>query len=432
MKLETYDMIISTIRDIIKGTIFENNVYSVGGCERDRILGNEIKDIDLVVSLPNGGIDFANYLYDNNYTTYKPVIYENFGTAMFKLVDFPSIEIEVVQTRKECYRDVNSRNPETTFGTINDDAERRDFTVNALYRNISTGKLCDFNGNSKNDMLDKVIRCCGDPNIIFKEDSLRILRAFRFADRLGFRIDGLTFLGMNKHCDRLSIISQERITDEFNKILLGDDPTYMFGGMLGPTLKKYIFPVLDKDGLSNIFNVSLKQNLKRSPKDLIVRLAVLFKSLETTTIKILMRSMKYSNVQIDEVCFLVEKGNKYKDYTFIKPTIRQIMFECKTFSRFCCLTSFLEAIEEKGNELKLTGILEIGDIMYGYKLGVDGNDIMKEFNLKPGPLIKAYLDSLMLEAFSNPEKYMDKNECLNFIANKDFFENTEKRLSEIL
>jgi hypothetical protein len=66
------------------------------------------------------------------------------------------------------------------------------------------------------------------------------------------------------------------------------------------------------------------------------------------------------------------------------------------------------------------------------KVSVDGNDIMKEFNLKPGPLIKAYLDSLMLEAFSNPEKYMDKNECLNFIANKDFFENTEKRLSEIL
>ena len=179
---------------------------------------------------------------------------------------------------------------------------------------------------------------------------MRILRAFRFADRLGFRLDGLTFLGMNKHCDRLSIISQERITDEFNKILLGNDPTYMFGGLLGPTLKKYIFPVLDEDGLSKIFNISLKQNLKRCPKDLIVRLAVLFNRLETTTIKILMRSMKYSNDQIDEVCFLVEKGNKYKDYTFIKPTVRQIMFECKTFSRFCCLTSFLEAIEEKGYE----------------------------------------------------------------------------------
>jgi poly(A) polymerase len=401
MKLETYDSVFNILQNLIKNTKFENHTYTVGGCERDRILGNEIKDIDIVVDLPRGGIELAEYLYENEDLVHAPVIYENFGTVMFRLIDFPDIELEAVHTRKETYRG-NSRNPETAFGTIEEDCQRRDFTVNAFYHNISTGKVYDFNGNSRKDLLNKEIRTCGDPDIVFNEDSLRILRAFRFADRLGFRIDGLTFLGMNKHCDRLSIISQERITDEFNKILLGDDPTYMFGGMLGPTLKKYIFPVLDKDGLSNIFNVSLKQNLKRSPKDLIVRLAVLFKSLETTTIKILMRSMKYSNVQIDEVCFLVEKGNKYKDYTFIKPTIRQIMFECKTFSRFCCLTSFLEAIEEKGNELKLTGILDVGDVMFGYKLPVNGDDIMKKYNLKPGPLIKEILEYLQTQCFFNP------------------------------
>lgn len=400
MDMKTYDSVFNILQNLIKNTKFENHTYTVGGCERDRILGNEIKDIDIVVDLPRGGIELAEYLYENEDLVHAPVIYENFGTVMFRLIDFPDIELEAVHTRKETYRG-DSRNPETAFGTIEEDCQRRDFTVNAFYRNISTGKVYDFNGNSRKDLLNKEIRACGDPDIVFNEDSLRILRAFRFADRLGFRIDGLTFLGMNKHCDRLSIISQERITDEFNKILLGDDPTYMFGGMLGPTLKKYIFPVLDEDGLSKIFNVSLKQNLKRSPKDLIVRLAVLFNRLETTTIKILMRSMKYSNDQIDEVCFLVEKGNKYKDYTFIKPTVRQIMFECKTFSRFCCLTSFIEAIEEKGNELKLTGILDVGDVMFGYKLPVNGDDIMKEYNLEPGPLIKEILEYLQTQCFFN-------------------------------
>ena len=412
MKLEIYEEIVSMLKCLIKDTKFENHTYTVGGCERDRILGNEIKDIDIVVDLPRGGIELAEYLHDTGWLVHKPVVYENFGTVMFSLVDFPDIELEAVHTRKETYRG-DSRNPETAFGTIEEDCQRRDFTVNAIYRNVSTGTLHDFNGNSRKDLLNKEIRACGDPDVIFGEDPLRILRAFRFTDRLDFRLDGLTFLGMDKHCDRLSIISQERITDEFSKILLGNDPTYMFGGMLGPTLKKYIFPVLDENGLSKIFNISLKQNLKRCPKDLIVRLAVLFSNLGITTIEILMRSMKYSNDQIKEVCFLVEKGNKYKDYTFIKPTVRQIMFECKNFSRFCRLTSFLEAIEKKGNELKLIGMFEVGDVMFGYKLPVNGDDIMKEYNLEPGPLIKEILDYLQTQCFFNP--YISKDTLLKSV-----------------
>ena len=103
------------------GREFEGHVYSVGGCERDKHLGlKEIKDIDLVVDLPNNsGIRFANWLYSIGLTISKPVVYENFGTAMFKLSAFPDEEIEVVHTRKEIYRDKNSRNPETDYGTIN-------------------------------------------------------------------------------------------------------------------------------------------------------------------------------------------------------------------------------------------------------------------------------------------------------------------------
>ena len=97
MTLKTYEFVLSALKILIKGTKFENHVYSVGGCERDRILGNEIKDIDLVIdSIPNGGIKFAEYLYENHYLTHEPVIYENFGTVMFRLADFPDIELEAI------------------------------------------------------------------------------------------------------------------------------------------------------------------------------------------------------------------------------------------------------------------------------------------------------------------------------------------------
>ena len=180
MKLEIYEQIVSILKSIIKDTKFENHTYTVGGCERDRILGNEIKDIDLVIdSIPNGGIKFAEYLYENGYLVYQPVIYENFGTVMFRLIDFPDIELEAVHTRKETYRG-DSRNPETAFGTIEEDCQRRDFTVNAFYRNISTGKVHDFNGNSKKDLLNKEIRACGDPDVIFWGGPIENFTCFSF------------------------------------------------------------------------------------------------------------------------------------------------------------------------------------------------------------------------------------------------------------
>jgi tRNA nucleotidyltransferase/poly(A) polymerase len=100
MKLETYSHIILILKKIIEGTKFDGHVFSVGGCERDRILGNKIKDIDIVVDLPNGGIEFANWLKDNGHTKGSVVVYEHYGTAMFCLKDAPDDAIEAVQTRK--------------------------------------------------------------------------------------------------------------------------------------------------------------------------------------------------------------------------------------------------------------------------------------------------------------------------------------------
>lgn len=165
MNIKTYYSILYYLKEIIKNSEFDGHVYSVGGCERDKHLGlQEIKDIDLVVDLPNNsGIRFARWLKSHGLIKNgNIVVYENFGTATFKLDAFPDEEIEVVHTRKENYRDKNSRNPETEYGTLFDDFKRRDFTCNSLYYNISTGKEWDPTGYGINDIKNKIIRCISE------------------------------------------------------------------------------------------------------------------------------------------------------------------------------------------------------------------------------------------------------------------------------
>lgn len=141
MKHEIYFKIKEHLRTLIKGTEWEGHVFTVGGCVRDELMGSEIKDIDLCVNLPSGGIRFAEWLRDNGYTMKGVTIYPNYGTAMLHLKAFPDVELEFVQTRKEKYIDHSCRNPATAFGIIEDDCMRRDLTINALYSNVSTDEI---------------------------------------------------------------------------------------------------------------------------------------------------------------------------------------------------------------------------------------------------------------------------------------------------
>ena len=418
MKLETYDMVISILKMLIKGTKFEGHVYAVGGCERDRILGNEIKDIDIVVDLPRGGIELAEYLNSKGHLAYEPVVYENFGTVMFNLFDIPTVEIEAVHTRKETYRG-DSRKPETSYGTIYEDCTRRDFTINAVYRNISNGVTLDFNGNSRKDLADKVIKTCGDPNIIFSEDPLRTLRAIRFKYRLDFNFDYKTYNCMKTYAERLSIISQERITDEFSKIICGNDAGNAFNDLKNIGALKYIFPNIGNN-LDKITNAKNIICLKKSKNNLIVRLSILFRLLDEDTIRKLVFDMKYPNKVADDILFIHKFDVDYRiDYrTFDLNKIRKAMYYSKTADRFSMLTDYLEAVSKDGAEIYMISIFDIGDIMYGYKLGVNGYDIMEAFDIKPGPKVKNLLNFLIKNAFTNPSKYLDKNYCLEILKNK--------------
>ena len=196
--------------------------YAVGGFVRDELLGRTPKDLDIVaIKDADGvlaGINLAT-LITQEYDLHPPVTFPRFGTAK---IDIDGEEVEFVAPRKEKYSP-DSRKPEVERGTLQDDARRRDFTVNALYKDTGTGEILDPTGHGLDDIKTKTIRVTDyeDPDIIFVEDPLRALRAIRQSYALGFEMETKTQEAIKRNVERLPVISQERIRDEFQKILTG-------------------------------------------------------------------------------------------------------------------------------------------------------------------------------------------------------------------
>ena len=212
-------------------------VFVIGGFVRDQILKRETKDIDIVTL--GSGINLAKKI--SKELDSSPVkIFKNFGTAMI-LVD--DIEIQFVGARKESYKS-DSRNPIVENGTIEEDQNRRDFTVNALAISLnknSFGEFIDpFNGLI--DLKNKVLKTPLDPDITFSDDPLRMMRAIRFCSQLDFKIEDITLAAINKNIDRIKIVTQERITEEINKIILSNQPSVGFKLLEKTGLLKIIFP----------------------------------------------------------------------------------------------------------------------------------------------------------------------------------------------
>ena len=169
MDKSVYIEIRDRLKTLISGTEFENKVFFVGGCCRDDIMGCEIKDIDISVALPDGGIRLAQWLHAEGYAASEPSVFHDYHTAKFRLADYPEIEMESVQTRKESYPDRGSRNPVTSYGSQEEDCMRRDLTVNALYQNVSTGEIVDITGRGLDDIRDHIIRTPDRDLIVFED-----------------------------------------------------------------------------------------------------------------------------------------------------------------------------------------------------------------------------------------------------------------------
>jgi tRNA nucleotidyltransferase (CCA-adding enzyme) len=215
--------------------------YVIGGYVRDYIMerGNA-KDIDIVAI--GSGIDLAQKVSSLLATKPTVSVFKNYGTAMLKA---DQVELEFVGARKESYKE-DSRNPAVEEGTLEDDQNRRDFTINAMAISLnkdSYGKLLDpFNGIE--DLKNKIIRTPLDPDITFSDDPLRMLRAIRFATQLQFKIEEKSFESIHKNAERIKIISTERVVDELHKIVASPKPSIGFAILDKVDLLHHLIPEL--------------------------------------------------------------------------------------------------------------------------------------------------------------------------------------------
>ena len=211
--------------------------FVIGGFVRDLILKRPSKDVDIVVL--GNGLEFAEKVAEA-LGVKKVAYFKNFGTAAFT---FKDVEVEFVGARKESYSR-ESRNPIVEEGTLEDDQNRRDFTINALAISLngsSFGEVIDpFDGLG--DIKRKLIKTPLDANITFSDDPLRMMRAIRFATQLNFKIDKTALAAIESNTERLEIISRERIMVELNKIILAEIPSKGFKILFDTKLLNEFFP----------------------------------------------------------------------------------------------------------------------------------------------------------------------------------------------
>lgn len=450
------EILLDFIREKIKGTKFENNVFVAGGYVRDMVMGKKSKDVDITVSLPQGGIEFARWITMET-NSYKegtnPVVYPTFGTAKFNLrgvqhmgINIGEIDIESVMTRKEQYK-IGDRKPEVDFGTPRQDVERRDLTINSLLYDISRQRILDLTGMGLDDIKNKVLRTPIDANIIFKEDPLRMLRVIRFAVRYGWEIPDDMHYALEKNSKMLETISEERIQEELNKILLSDHPDDGIILLLQTNLMKYIIPEYYE-------LVGMKQNefhewdalehslrvLKNSPKRLEVRLGALFHDLgkiKTRTKKDgkvhfyghefesakmaeeALYRLKYSTDIIKRVAEIVKHHMRTKSYgqdaeKATDKTLRKLMHSMGVH-----LEDLLDLVhadnishgspgwkhnlERQVDSIRVR-LQQLGDFTGKLNMPVDGNKIMLMLNIKPGKEIGIILDKIKDKFLEDPDK----------------------------
>ncbi|MGL5691247.1 MAG: CCA tRNA nucleotidyltransferase [Bacteroidales bacterium] len=461
-------IIADVLASMVKDTIFEGNVYLVGGCVRDYIMGKNAKDYDVCVTLPQGGIDLADFLHLHHKNNVKDVVlYKTYVTAniSLKLPNGDWEQIDLVETRKERYSNVESRNPTCVYGSISDDCFRRDLTINSLYYNISTKEILDLTGRGESDIEKGILITPCDPDITFFDDPLRILRVIRFASRFKMDIDEGTLRAMHTNAHRLKVISKERIQSEFNGILTSSNPIYGLQlireiGALECAVFPEIAMLYDMEQNKYHFGTVWEHTLKvvsETPPILECRMGALLHDLgklytktvsdegdvkfighEVAAIKLIesrLRKLKYSNDFIADVTKLVSNHMRLKfagDTADVKKkTLRKLMVDMCTTEMLdnllhvihadnvshateYCLPNQIGLIRGMINELSLAPTTDNTNKIV---LPVTGNDIMNLLGIGPSPYIKEIKDMLNDAYLEDPT--ISKSECIKLILNYD-------------
>lgn len=432
--------IIKRLKEIIQGTKYENKVFVAGGFVRDYIMGRVCHDIDLVVvgDNLNCGRDLAWYMYRIGAVDSKPVEFPRFGTAQIIMNREP---IEIVAARKETYN-FKDRNPIVEVGTLQDDVNRRDFTINAILYNISADKIVDLNGGIK-DIENRIIRTTSDPDIIFAEDPLRIMRAIRFAARLGFDIEEKTKAKVYEFVPWLKNISNERIRDEFVKIILSDNCRYGLQMLKESKILEMMIPEFKdlyavvsqgKHHVKSAWEHTLDV-VERTPSTVNHRLAALLHDVgkaKTMTItedgnihfnghqhvsrSIAVRFMtkfKFENSQIEQVRHGIAMHMNFLE-NMLPKTIRKFINEMGK-ETFLFALDIAEADSWGRDRLRLVRdvrqfVLEdkyIREEPSQMKMPVNGDMIMEKYNIKPGKEVGRLLTIEKEYLFEFPEASID-------------------------
>jgi len=404
----------------IQGTEFERYTYFAGGCVRDELIGRKTSDLDITVELPDGGIRLAEFLHKQGLCS-TPVIYKQFGTALIFWKDY---KIELVMTRRESYRS-RSRKPEVVCGTLLEDVLRRDFTVNSLLMRVADGAILDLSGKGINDIEAKLIRATSDPDILFKEDPLRLLRAVRFASSLDFSIEKITLSVLAKMAPMLKHISKERKAEEFLKIM--SSPQFLSGlqllnktGIIKEILPKLIIP-------SQLVNGQI-ENVTDFPGILVLsllgRCALLLWRHEDPTP--LLDMLKLSQKDIGKVCRLIDCCKSIRHLQAENPVLSTVQIRKKAFWYRDILDEIvvlfpLTGMFQKTNDLNLKNDEELCNklkqeavLLDANRFSLTGDDLMRTFCSENGSWVGEMLLRGREYWFAHPDA--DKKELLEYLT----------------
>lgn len=451
--------IFETIREASRELNLET--YVIGGYVRDRILERkDPKDIDFVCV--GSGIELAKKVASGLKNSHLSV-FKNFGTAQVK---YGELDLEFVGARRESYRR-DSRKPIVEDGTLEDDQKRRDFTINALAVSLNEedyGLLLDpFNGFR--DMEEKIIRTPLDPEVTYSDDPLRMMRAIRFACQLNFEIEEKSYQAIIKACDRIRIISKERVTDELHKIMLSPKPSVGLRLFYDTGLMAYFLPeVVALKGVEEIGGQSHKDNffhtlqvvdnISEKSDKLWLRYAALFHDIgkpvtkrfvkgtgwtfhhhEFVGAKMLPKIFKRMKFPLADKLKYVQKIVKLSSRPIAisedqatDSAARRLLFDAGDDLEDLMLLaeSDITTRNEKKKQRFLANFKEVrsrlaeveeADQVRNFQPPIDGEEIMKTFDLKPGPEI-GIIKNAIKEAILEGEIKNDYEAARHFMLQK--------------
>ena len=419
--------------------------YAIGGFVRDLIIGKtSAKDIDILVV--GSGINIAKKTAKKLKIKSKITIFKNFGTAMFK---YDGYDIEFVGTRQESYNE-SSRNPLIKPGTLDDDLNRRDFTINTLGISLNKnnwGDLLDkFNGIK--DLENKIIKTPLEPKQTFSDDPLRMLRAVRFSSQLNFQIEINSFNGLISERERIKIISPERISEEINKIIMTSKPSVGFKILESTGLLNIIMPELTNlKGIEEIEGQKHKDNFYHTlevldniclkTENLWLRWAALLHDIGKAPTKLFIKKtgwtfhgheLKGSKMvyklfkrlhlplnnklkYVQKIIYLSSRPIVLSNNNITDSAIRRLIYDCNediddllTLCEADITTKNPLRLKKYLNNFKLVRakikIVEERDSIRNFQPPVSGEDIMNYFNIKPSKeigIIKEYIKNSILD-----------------------------------